>query len=58
MHWSARLDSARMRHSVDLGERAEALIAIADPQFQGELEDFAVRSHYLEHTATAAVVYA
>jgi acyl-CoA hydrolase len=25
-----------------------ALIAIADPRFQQELEDFAVRSHYLE----------
>jgi acyl-CoA hydrolase len=31
-----------------LGERAEALIAIADPQFRAELEDFAVRSHYME----------
>ena len=57
-HWSARLDSARMRHSVDLGERADALIANAAPQFQGEREDFAVRSHYLERKAAAAVVYA
>jgi acyl-CoA hydrolase len=35
-------------HGKTLRERAEALIAIADPRFQGELEDFAVRSHYLE----------
>ena len=45
-------------HGKTLRERAEALIAIADPQFQGELADFAVRSHYLERKATAAVVYA
>ena len=38
-------------HGKTLRERAEALIAIADPRFQGELEDFAVRSHYLEHKA-------
>ncbi len=35
-------------HGKTLRERAEALIAIADPRFQGELEDFAVRSHYME----------
>jgi len=42
-------------HGKTLRERAEALIAIADPRFQQELEDFAVRSHYLERkTARAA----
>jgi 4-hydroxybutyrate CoA-transferase len=35
-------------HGKTLRERAEALIAIAEPRFQSELEDFAVRSHYLE----------
>ena len=35
-------------HGKTLRERAEALIAIADPRFQAELEDFAVRAHYLE----------
>jgi len=44
-------------HGKTLRERAEALIAIADPQFQGELEDFAMRSHYLERKA-AVVAYA
>jgi acyl-CoA hydrolase len=39
-------------------ECAGALIAIADPRLQAELEDFAVRSHYLERKATAAVIYA
>jgi acyl-CoA hydrolase len=34
-------------HGKTLRERAEALIAIADPRFQNELEDFAVRAHYL-----------
>ncbi len=38
-------------HGKSLRERAEALIAIAHPQFQGELEDFAVRAHYLERRA-------
>lgn len=35
-------------HGKTLRERAKALIEIADPRFQGELEDFAVRAHYLE----------
>ncbi len=38
-------------HGKTLRERAEALIAIADPRFQAELEDFAVRSHYMERKA-------
>ena len=43
-------------HGKTLRERAEALIAIAEPRFQQELEDFALRSHYLERKA--AVAYA
>jgi len=35
-------------HGKTLRERAEALIAIAEPRFRGELEDFAVRAHYME----------
>ncbi len=38
-------------HGKTLRERAEALIAIAEPRFQAELEDFAVRAHYLERKA-------
>ena len=30
-----------------LRQRAEALIAIADPRFRDELQDFAERKHYL-----------
>jgi acyl-CoA hydrolase len=41
-------------HGKTLRERAEALIAIADPRFQGDLEDFALRAHYLERRASAA----
>jgi 4-hydroxybutyrate CoA-transferase len=41
-------------HGKTLRERAETLIAIAEPRFRGELEDFAVRSHYIE-CKTAAV---
>jgi acyl-CoA hydrolase len=42
-------------HGKNLRQRAEALIAIADPQFQQELEDFAVRSHYLESKTAVCV---
>lgn len=35
-------------HGKTLRERAEALIAIADPKFHNELIDFAERAHYLE----------
>lgn len=40
-------------HGKTLRERAEALIAIADPRFQQELEDFAIRAHYLERKSLA-----
>jgi len=43
-------------HGKTLRERAEALIAIAEPRFQQELEDFAVRAHYLERKAAAVCV--
>jgi acyl-CoA hydrolase len=43
-------------HGKTLRERAEALIAIADPRFRQELEDFAVRSHYLSPSRTKAVL--
>lgn len=39
-------------HGKSLRERAEALIAIAEPRFQADLEDFALRSHYLERKRT------
>jgi len=39
-----------------LPEREAALIAIAEPRFQQELEDFAVRAHYLEHKAATVCV--
>jgi len=41
-------------HGKTLRERAEALIAIADPKFQEELENFALRAHYLEHRTILA----
>ena len=41
-------------HGKSLRERAEALIAVADPRFRQELEDFALRSHYLERERTGA----
>lgn len=40
-------------HGKTLRERAVALIAIADPRFQQELEDFAIRAHYLERKSLA-----
>ena len=42
-------------HGKSLGERAEALIAIADPRFRPELEDFAVSSHYIASRTTVCV---
>ena len=41
-------------HGKTLRERAQALIAIAEPRFRQELEDFAVRAHYLERKAAVA----
>jgi len=43
-------------HGKTLRERARALIAIADPRFQQELEDFAVRAHYLERERSAVAL--
>ncbi|MGD0799975.1 MAG: acetyl-CoA hydrolase/transferase C-terminal domain-containing protein [Terracidiphilus sp.] len=40
-------------HGKSLREQAEALIAIAEPCFRDELEDFAVRSHYMKRKPTA-----
>ena len=40
-------------HGKSLRERAEALIRIADPQYRQELEDFAIRAHYLERKGAA-----
>lgn len=41
-------------HGKSLRERAEALIRISDPRFRQELEDFAVKAHYLERKAVCA----
>src|SRR5262249_10822186 len=39
-------------HGKTLRQRAEALIAIADPKFRDELYEFAVRAHHLEPERT------
>jgi 4-hydroxybutyrate CoA-transferase len=41
-------------HGKSLRERAEALIGIADPRFKQELEDFAVKAHYMERKMVCA----
>ncbi len=56
VHYVVTENGIAYLHGKTLRERAEALIAIADPRFQAELEDFAVRSHYMERKA--AEVYA
>ncbi len=38
-------------HGKSLRERAEALIQVAAPKFRAELEEFALRAHYLEKKA-------
>ena len=40
-------------HGKSLRERAEALIRIADPRYRQELEDFAIRAHYMERKGAA-----
>jgi acyl-CoA hydrolase len=57
VHWVVTERGIAYLHGKTLRERAKALIAIADPRFQQELEDFAVRSHYLDRK-TLAVAYA
>jgi acyl-CoA hydrolase len=55
VHYVVTENGIAYLHGKSLRERAQALIAIADPRFQAELEDFAVRSHYLERkTAVCA----
>ena len=56
VHYVVTEHGAAYLHGKTLRERAEALIAIADPRFQAELEEFAVRSHYLERKSAAAVL--
>jgi acyl-CoA hydrolase len=42
-------------HGKCLRERAEAMIAIADPQFRDELERYAVQAHLLCARASVAM---
>lgn len=53
VHYVVTENGIAYLHGKTLRERAQALIAIADPRFQAELEDFAVRAHYLERKAAA-----
>jgi acyl-CoA hydrolase len=48
VHWVVTEFGAVNLHGKSLRQRAEALIAIADPRFRNGLYDFAVRSKYLE----------
>lgn len=56
VHYVVTENGIAYLHGKTLRERAQALIAIADPRFQQELEDFAVRAHYLERGAVAVCV--
>ncbi len=42
-------------HGKTLWQRAEALIAVADPKFRDELHDFAAKAHYLTAQSALAV---
>ena len=55
VHYVVTENGIAYLHGKTLRERAEALIAIADPQFKGELEEFALRAHYLEKKAPVLV---
>jgi acyl-CoA hydrolase len=52
VHYVVTEFGAAYLHGKSLRERAEALIAIADPRFQAGLEDFAIRAHYMEKKAS------
>lgn len=54
VHYVATEHGIAYLHGKTLRERAEALIGIADPRFRQELEDFAVRAHYLDRNAVCA----
>jgi len=54
VHYVATENGIAYLHGKTLRERAEALIAIADPKFQSELEDFAERAHYLDSKRAVA----
>ncbi|HUV97582.1 MAG TPA: acetyl-CoA hydrolase/transferase C-terminal domain-containing protein [Acidobacteriaceae bacterium] len=56
VHYVVTENGIAYLHGKTLRERAEALIAIADPRFQAELEDFAIRAHYMERARTDAVL--
>jgi acyl-CoA hydrolase len=58
MSWLQEHQFKCMQATKAFRECAGALIAIADPRLQAELEDFALRFHYLELEATTAVVSA
>jgi 4-hydroxybutyrate CoA-transferase len=51
VHYVVTENGTAYLHGKSLRERAEALIAIADPRFQAELEDFSVRARYMERKA-------
>lgn len=56
VHYVVTENGIAYLHGKTLRERAEALIAIADPRFQPELEEFAARAHYMERTHAAAML--
>jgi 4-hydroxybutyrate CoA-transferase len=56
VHYVVTENGIAYLHGKSLRERAEALIGIADPRFRAELEDFAVRAHYLERKPAAVWV--
>ena len=55
VHYVVTEHGAASLHGKTLRERALALIAVADPQFREELEEFAVRAHYLERRMESAL---
>ena len=55
VHYVVTENGIAYLHGKSLRERAEALIHIADPRFQQELEDFALRAHYF---TPRAITYA
>jgi acyl-CoA hydrolase len=56
VHWVITEHGAAYLHGKCLRERAEAMIAIADPNFRAELERYAVQAHLLAAKTSAVMV--
>jgi acyl-CoA hydrolase len=58
VHYVVTEYGVAMLHGKSLRQRAEALIAVAHPDFRERLEEFAVQHHYLDRSSLTPAVAA